>query len=233
MNDWYVIRSGAGESAWNMALDEALLQQAPRLGRPVLRFYAWREPAATFGFFQSYDEVARWTPLRPLIRRPTGGGLVPHAADWTYSVAIPPGDPWYALAARDSYLRLHQWLMTAFASLRLATGLCPEKRPILPGQCFAGAEQFDLLRNERKLAGAAQRRSRTALLIQGSIQPPPDDITRTDFEASLLETARQLWQVQWIAWEPDAPLLACATELASAKYSQGAYNQKRRQTGIA
>ena len=47
------------------------------------RFYAWLEPAATFGYFQRFAEVERMTLLRPLLRRPTGGGLVPHAADWT------------------------------------------------------------------------------------------------------------------------------------------------------
>ena len=60
-----------------MALDEALLTHVAGLGRPVLRFYGWTEPAATFGYFQHHAEIAPATRLRPPIRRPTGGGLVP------------------------------------------------------------------------------------------------------------------------------------------------------------
>ena len=84
---WYLFRSGLSAAARNMACDEVLLESALRLGQPVVRFYGWTEPAATFGYFQKYAEVEAMTELRPLIRRPTGGGLVPHAADWTYSVA--------------------------------------------------------------------------------------------------------------------------------------------------
>ena len=100
-----------------MALDEALLEATTSLGRPVLRFYGWTEPAATFGYFQRYDDIARTTHLRPLIRRPTGGGLVAHDADWTYSVVIPPTHPWHALSAVDSYRRMHEWVRAAFAKL--------------------------------------------------------------------------------------------------------------------
>ena len=78
MNSWLLINSGKGAAAFNMALDEALLENVSRLGKPVLRFYGWTEPAATFGYFQQFSEVERATPLRPLIRRPTGGGIVPH-----------------------------------------------------------------------------------------------------------------------------------------------------------
>ena len=87
---WFYLDTGKGESAWNMALDEALLHSVAAIGQPFLRFYGWNEPAATFGYFQKYADIAAWSPLRPLIRRPTGGGLVPHDADWTYSVIIPP-----------------------------------------------------------------------------------------------------------------------------------------------
>src|SRR5580765_2623752 len=73
---WDLLRTGARSAGENMALDEALLEAAPQLNRPVLRFYSWTELAATFGYFQRFRDVEKMTPLRPLIRRPTGGGLV-------------------------------------------------------------------------------------------------------------------------------------------------------------
>ena len=91
MNSWLLLNSGQCDAAFNMALDEALLGAMPRLQTPVLRFYGWTEPAATFGYFQKFSDVEQATQLRPLIRRPTGGGIVPHDADWTYSAAFPPG----------------------------------------------------------------------------------------------------------------------------------------------
>src|SRR5690349_5464521 len=99
---WKILDTGEGDGAWNMALDEALLEAAATIGGPVMRFYGWTEPAATFGYFQKFEEIAAWTTLRPLIRRPTGGGLVTHDADWTYSVIIPPGTDWYAAKALES-----------------------------------------------------------------------------------------------------------------------------------
>ena len=57
-----------------MACDEVLLEAALRLAQPIVRLYGWTEPAATFGYFQKYAEVEAMTELRPLIRRPTGGG---------------------------------------------------------------------------------------------------------------------------------------------------------------
>src|SRR5262245_33689689 len=100
---WYLLHSGRCVSAANMAWDEAILEAVARLGLPVLRLCAWSEAAATFGYSQRYADVAGWTPLRPLIRRPTGGGLVPHDADWTYSLVFPPGHPWCELKATESY----------------------------------------------------------------------------------------------------------------------------------
>jgi len=155
-----------------MALDEALLESAPQRNSPLLRFYAWTEPAATFGYFQKFREVKGMTTLRPLIRRPTGGGLVPHEADWTYSLIFPPAHGWYELKATESYIKLHQWIQSAFKRNGLGTELAPRPDRESVGQCFMGAEQFDVLWEKRKIAGAAQRRTRQGLLIQGSVQPP-------------------------------------------------------------
>src|SRR5215475_11845881 len=98
-----ILSSGHGEPAFNMAFDEALLESAAELAFPMLRFYGWTEPAASFGYFQHYSEVERLTLLRPLIRRPTGGGIVPHDRDWTYSAIFPPCHLWYDFPAVESY----------------------------------------------------------------------------------------------------------------------------------
>src|ERR1019366_1754421 len=126
--NWLVLNSGKCAAAFNMALDEALLEAMPRLQKPVLRFYGWTEPAATFGYFQKISEVERATHLRPLIRRPTGGGIVPHEADWTYSVVFPPGHEWHSLKAEESYRRIHDWLRLAFAKLDVMTELAGSRR---------------------------------------------------------------------------------------------------------
>jgi lipoate-protein ligase A len=220
--NWFFIDTGKGESAWNMALDEALLREIAAIGRPVLRFYGWTEPAATFGYFQPHAQIAAWTSLRPLVRRPTGGGLVPHDADWTYSVIIPPGHPWYELRAVESYSQLHRWVTAALRAANIPAELAPTARKEIPGQCFAGAEQYDVLLNGRKIAGAAQRRAREGLLIQGSIQclPPGAD--------------RKLWQTQMLAnpvvWnELTLPerVHVLARELTAKKYSRPMHNERR------
>ena len=225
--NWLLLNSGPGATDLNMALDEALLERAPAVGKPVLRFYGWVENAASFGYFQRYEEVARATLLRPLVRRPTGGGLVLHDADWTYCLAFPAGHEWHALRAEVSYRRVHEWLRAAFGLLGVKTDLAPSCKNSLPGQCFVGHEKFDLLWEDRKIAGAAQRRTRDGLLIQGSVQPPPFGPARQDWENAVCDAARSVWNVDWEPFEPDATLVARAMELRQSKYSQTSYNQKR------
>lgn len=231
MNDWLSINSGKGEAAFNMALDEALLEAMPRLQRPVLRFYGWTAPAASFGYFQKFAGVERATRLRPLVRRPTGGGIVPHDADWTYSFAVPPGHGWHALTATESYRRIHEWIQRAFAKLKIPTEPAEAKKAAggagIPGECFSGHEKFDLLWHGKKIAGAAQRRNKLGLLIQGSIQPPPVSAARGDWENAMRAAAAELFSTAWTEFSPDENLSARAEELARQKYSQKAYNEKR------
>jgi lipoate-protein ligase A len=223
---WHLLSSGTGDPAFNMALDEALLQAAPRLGQPVLRFYSWAERAASFGYFQRYAEVERMTLLRPLVRRPTGGGLVPHDADWTYSLAFPPVNDWYSLAATESYRRVHEWIQCALVSRGVTTELAPICRKAQAGQCFIGYEKSDVLWRGQKIAGAAQRRTRDGLLIQGSVQPPVS-LSRVAWHEAMRAVAESKYGARWAAFEPDAALSGRAEELVHQKYSQPAYNQKR------
>jgi len=222
METWYLLDSGPGAPAYNMALDESLLQSAPQLARPVLRFYAWTEPAATFGYSQPYRQAAALTSLRPLLRRTTGGGLVPHDADWTYSLVFPPHHYWHRLKAAESYRRLHEWIRAALARLNVPATLSPSSQKEIPGHCFAGAEKSDVLCGGRKIAGAAQRRARTGLLIQGSMQPPPG-LARSAWQSAMC----QEMEVQWQPLPPGLLPHALALRLQQEKFAQPAFNQKR------
>jgi lipoate-protein ligase A len=224
---WLLLNSGPGVADFNMAFDETLLEFAARLGAPLLRFYGWTERAASFGYSQKFSEVERLTRLRPLVRRPTGGGLVAHDADWTYSLIFPPDHWWYASRATQSYQRVHEWVRDAFTKLGLAAELAPSRRVDTAGQCFVGAEQFDVLWQRRKIAGAAQRRNRHGLLIQGSVQPPPIAPAKADWQTAMCDVACERWNVRWSPFEPDSSSAQRAEELSREKYSRNTYNQRR------
>jgi len=251
MNSWFLLDSGKCDAAFNMALDEALLENVLRLGQPVLRFYGWTEPAATFGYFQKFSEVERATLLRPVIRRPTGGGIVPHDADWTYGFVVPPNHEWHSLAAIESYRRIHEWIQAAFTKLKIETELAPSCKKSIQmnrsrgdethsekisqrllmssptNQCFSGHEKFDLLWHGKKIAGAAQRRNKSGLLIQGSVQPPSVTLARADWEDAMLAVARGKFSAVWNEFLPDEKLRAQAEKLAREKFSWAAHNSKR------
>ena len=210
-----------------MALDEALLDSSSRLGCPVLRFYTWSGPAASFGYSQNYADVCRWTPVRPLVRRPTGGGLVVHLSDWTYSVVFPPKHPWYRLRAEESYAQMHRRIQAVFVKLGAETNLAQVPAPGLAGKCFARSEKSDLVFEGTKIAGAAQRRSRTGLLIQGSVQLGSMSFDREQWmklmKAMLPTEKRSVWKTL----ELDSGNVERVKVLMEEKYTRKTYHQRR------
>ncbi|MGD9895783.1 MAG: biotin/lipoate A/B protein ligase family protein [Candidatus Methylacidiphilaceae bacterium] len=149
-----------------MAVDEALLRSA---WTPLLRIYEWEESAVSIGYFQRWEEVPRG---RPFVRRWTGGGMVDHAADVTYTVIVPRSHPAADLSTLDAYRLFHGAVYQALLSLGFAVELAAESDPEPSARCFARPVRFDVMAGITKVAGAAQRRTREGLLHQGSILWP-------------------------------------------------------------
>src|SRR6266568_7912896 len=103
-------------AALNMAIDEALLEHAVV---PSIRFYQWHSPALSFGYFGKLADVADYADGRDLVRRWTGGGIVFHGEDLTYSIVIPVSDAAFGESSISIYEKIHHALSHAF----IANGL--------------------------------------------------------------------------------------------------------------
>lgn len=212
-----------------MATDEYLLDLAMQQQRPLLRCYAWDREAVSFGYFQSYKEIASLTSIRPLVRRPTGGGLVSHTCDWTYSVAIPSSCDWYRLKACESYCRMHTWVNAGLQSMGLESRLAEEAMVSGPGQCFIGAEKNDVLYKGFKVAGAAQRRTKQGLLIQGSIQIPEISLEqhRSTWQEALQTVGSNQHGIHWTVVHLTDSDIKQIDQLAAERYQSESFIQRR------
>lgn len=171
---WRTMRSAAASGAYNMALDAALLATARDRGVGVWRTYAWERPTISFGRNELVQ--ARFDPeslaLAGLdsVRRPTGGRALLHAAEVTYSVALPIADrtPWTAV-----YAAINVVLLTALRHLGVRAELASghDTRALRPDGpvCFDRPAQGEIVVGEAKLVGSAVWRERGAYLQHGSI----------------------------------------------------------------
>lgn len=155
-----------------MALDEALLHDAARTGRPALRLYRWSPPCLSFGRNEPalvrYDRPAIERLALDVVRRPTGGRAVWHDAEVTYAVAAP-----VALfgTLTESYREIHGRLAAALRSLGAPAELAgPRRAPgVGDGPCFATPVGGEVLVSGKKVVGSAQVRQGGAFLQHGSI----------------------------------------------------------------
>jgi lipoate-protein ligase A len=166
MTPWRLLVHGAGSPARNMAVDEALLRE---IAAPVLRLYEWDVPAVSLGYFQAAGLAPQG---RPLVRRYTGGGLVDHARDITYTIVVPRAHPWMELSAPESYCVVHRGVQAALTACGIESDLTAAALAGESQACFQKPVRFDILASGRKVSGAAQRRTREGMLHQGSILLP-------------------------------------------------------------
>jgi lipoate-protein ligase A len=219
-------------AAMNMAIDEALLESA---AAPSIRFYRWESPALSFGYFGRFADVAGNASERDLVRRWTGGGIVFHGDDLTYSIVIPATEPAFGESSMSIYEKIHCALRDALLAIgqraAVAAGGSSRRSSMAtadnPGRtmtarraaiidrgynCFANPVRADVLLNGRKIAGAAQRRTRPGLLHQGSIQ-------NVDLGNGLVERFASELSEACIEGKIPNELLDRAEKIAETKYA--------------
>ena len=212
-------------AAVNMAIDEAVLETA--VG-PTIRFYRWGSPALSFGYFGKFSHVAIYAAERDLVRRWTGGGIVFHGDDLTYSIVIPASDPVFSESASLIYEKVHRALAEALCGIGRRTELVGAARSadrtpqggVLTNNCFANPVRADVMMDGRKIAGAAQRRTHRGLLQQGSIQ---GFAMNTD----LAQKFAQALSADCSEFEVSEQIFQRARDLAQQKYGAASWLNKR------
>ena len=185
MDAWRLLITPPAHGAWNMALDEAVLEAVGhKASLPTLRLYAWEPPCLSLGYAQPITDVDiprlqafGWE----LVRRPTGGRAVLHTDEITYAVMAPPDEPRLAGSVLKSYHRLAMALMEALNILSMPvevneTSPSPGSQGLNP-VCFEVPSTYEITSAGKKLIGSAQARRKDGVLQHGSL-PLTGDLTR-------------------------------------------------------
>ncbi|MHB2026184.1 MAG: lipoate--protein ligase family protein [Elusimicrobiota bacterium] len=220
----------AFDAAQHMGMDEAALA----LSAPTdlaLRFYRWKESAVTFGYGQRRAVAAQLAAAkgflhRALVRRPTGGGVVFHDGDITFSIVF----PWKAgQSPREIYATFHDAVLKEISALPglktlLWSGLGPA-RP-LQSACFSHPSPSDVVDAAgRKILGGALRRNIGRGLYQGSLRAQALAVRRGAIEEAIVTAAAGCWGQNPMIGFPDSWMMA--GRLLADKYRGREWNEKR------
>ena len=167
-----LIEETPASGAWNMAVDELLLNNAVEDGQCSLRWYRWEEPTLSLGYFQPQDDPLiehRFAEV-PRVRRLSGGGAILHDRELTYSCALGADHP---LASQPTtlYAAMHAAIMAALSNFGISLTKRGRTNHDLNSNflCFQRGDHQDVCCGHHKVLGSAQRRRRGAVLQHGSL----------------------------------------------------------------
>jgi lipoate-protein ligase A len=203
-----VIIDPPAAGAWNMAVDEALLQSGEFAGI-TLRFYQWSEPTLSLGYFQALAERDQHTPSQncTVVRRASGGGAILHDQELTYSIVAPVTQR-FGDSAAELYDVAHQSLCEMLSDWNISARLCSSDDVLKLGAaepflCFQRRSRGDVLLGAHKICGSAQRRHQARVLQHGSLllgrslaAPELPGIRELSATSPKLSDVRSAWQAR-------------------------------------
>lgn len=174
-----VLQTPPGTANDNMQLDEKLLKELDQSKEPILHLYEWKHPSITYGYFIQPEKVFNLEKVQAhsfdLARRSTGGGVVFHSWDFAFSFLLPSINEHFSRSTLENYQFVNRLVLQAIRSLveKKDLILTPEDSPLTHLQmkhfCMARPTKYDVLLHGRKVAGAAQRKTKLGYLHQGTI----------------------------------------------------------------
>jgi lipoate-protein ligase A len=233
MDIWRLLTTPPSHGAWNMAVDEAILEAVGSgAALPTLRLYAWEPACLSLGYAQPLTDVdiprlhARgWE----MVRRPTGGRAVLHTDELTYAVIASHDEPRVAGTVLESYHRLAQAIVQAFNLLSMQVEVnenaASQGAPANP-VCFEVPSTYEITVAGKKLVGSAQARRKEGVLQHGSLPLAgdlarivqvlafPDEESRTRAAGRLLDRATTVEAAlgQRVSWDEAARAFVAAFE---------------------
>ena len=215
-----LLLDGPASPARNMAVDEALLRHVQA---PVLRIYGWGTACFSIGYFQKISVVPSG---QPFVRRYTGGGLVEHGRDLTYTLVLPADHSLTTAGTLPSYRSIHQSVAQALQDCGVPCHLATAQPKKDDPSCFLKPVPADVLNSDGlKLAGAAQRRTKQGCLHQGSILLPQG--IPTSLEKTLPERLQTCLQAELQSSKISHEEEKTSRELESSRYSLREWNFSR------
>jgi lipoate-protein ligase A len=163
-----IIETLPGEAEENMAWDSRYLAS---LSHPCLHIYHWKNKAATYGYFLSPHDFFREGAAIDLARRPTGGGVVIHIWDLAFSFFLPVSHPFFYESSLDNYRFVNEivWKAVKHFLPKIGSFLEEDKKVVEKHFCMAHPTKYDVVIQEKKIIGAAQRRTSLGYMHQGTI----------------------------------------------------------------
>ena len=185
--NWRLYLSLPASGAWNMAVDEAILESIV-IGNslPTLRLYAWHPPCLSLGRSQPFSDVdisALKNNGWDIVRRATGGRAILHTNELTYSIIASKDNTHFSGNVLESYKHLAKVLIVALAGLGIEVEMKEKANSRskleskLNSVCFERPSDYEITVNGKKIIGSAQARQKNGILQHGSL-PLTGDLTR-------------------------------------------------------
>lgn len=163
-----------------MAVDEALMlshYSAPGKSLPVFRFYRWKPACFSMGYFQKPLKELKFYLLEEekihFVRRLTGGSIIYHDDELTYSISCFDNEIPFQGTVKESFRFLSSFILNAYRKLDLNCAFAVDKELHTPARrthlCFASREEFDIVIDNKKIGGNAQKRKKHFIFQHGSI----------------------------------------------------------------
>lgn len=174
---WNVLESKKDRAQDNMEKDKLLLEKLKIIPECFLHFYDWVSPSVTYGHFLLPEEHVSLSKLEclgiSLAKRPTGGGLLFHGKDFTFSVLISSQHPFYSLNTLENYAFINKRIQKALQRSCLKSEFLLHQHVNIEDPykkyCMASPTIYDILVDNKKVCGGAQRRKNYGFLHQASI----------------------------------------------------------------